>query len=111
MPQDCPVIEVIVQAFIWESFARGATVFQVSAKPLHRKGPVAPNWAPALNVVCNVKEGVDGKGANRKALWISLKVNPIVRQHGASLEGKLNLLFISFNPLDESRSEQRYLCS
>ena len=86
MPQDRPVKEVTIQTLVRESFARGTTMLEVTAKPFHRKGPVTPNRAPTLDVVCEVKERVDGESADRKALWVPLIVNPAECQHGESLE-------------------------
>lgn len=86
MPQDCPVEEVVIQTLVWESFTFSTTMLEVSTKLLHRKGPVAPNRAPTLDVVCEVKEGMDGKSADRKTLWVPLIVNPAKCQHDRLLK-------------------------
>jgi hypothetical protein len=81
MPQDCPVEGVVVQAFVWELLAGGTAVFEVSAKPFHQIGPVAPNRTPTLNAVCKVKECVDGEHADWESPQVSLIVYPFAHQH------------------------------
>jgi len=76
VPQDRPVEDIIVQTPIRESLACGTTVFEVSTEPFHRKGPVAPNRAPAFNIVCEVKEGMNWERADWTTSWVPLVVNP-----------------------------------
>jgi len=110
MPQNCPVKEVTIQTLVWESFACGATMLEVSAKSFHWKGPVAPNRAPTLDIVCKVKEGVNGKSADWKAFWVPLIVNPAVAStRWITRAEEPNSLVIPFYPINETRSEHVYL--
>lgn len=110
MPQNCPVKEVTIQTLVWESFARGATMLEVSAKSFHRKGPVAPNRAPALDVVCKVKEGVNGKSADWKALRVPLIVDPAAASaRWITRTEESNSLIVPFYPINETRLEHVYL--
>ena len=78
MPQIGPIKDVMVQTPVWEPFAHSTAMLEVSTKPFHWEGPVAPNRASTFDVVCKVEEGVDGESADWKAFWVPLIINPTV---------------------------------
>jgi len=76
VPKGSPVHKIPVQTAIGVALAGDSTTLQVTTKSFHRECPVAPNWAPALDTVCNMEQAVNWKGTDWEAAGFILIINP-----------------------------------
>jgi hypothetical protein len=44
---------------------------------LHHEGPITPDRTGMMNIICNVKKSMYGKGANSEASKIILIIYPV----------------------------------
>lgn len=68
VPEGSPVSDILIKAAVGVPLAGCSSILQMSTEALHWKCPITPDWAPALDAICNVEEAVDWQGANWKAI-------------------------------------------